>query len=390
MIDINKSSPQKSPFILEAEKHSNKIKNSIELYLESGSANLPGVSNLYYAPIGFLNAAEGMYRSYSIRDYEGIYESGIRITQAFFSYVHAVIQATWNILYVGKFLHFILNPAVNSWLAVGSVFSRNVAAFGFAICALEGVQEIAGLIRSRNFLNENNPSQIEDSIEIENNFYLEKLSQMRKDYFTLSTEELSEIDLQVQNKTEKTLREKLIKTQLEKKKNALIRRVRPWLANQLEAALPELLKNLASTHQTKREKAKEKAALLFKNIATQSHKHLLVHSTGLLSTSFTITGLILGCFVLPLGVALAFLFIGMILSCVRYCLYHGFMDSEGWDFSAAKCIPDFIKDIYAELFPGPVQSTSEIFYPIQFSYALPKMASRKASFKLDYTFKPSQ
>jgi hypothetical protein len=410
MIDINKINSHKNELILKTEKHVNKIghfvSKSVKLYLGSASSNLPGVSNLYYAPQEFLDAAETMYHAYSLGDREGLYENAIRITQAFLSYVHALIQTTWNILYIGTFLNFALKSKVSSLLAAGSAFSKQLSAFGLTICAIEAIQEAVGLTRSIKFLNENNPLQIEElkksspgkEKELETAFYLEKLSKIQQKHLTISPEDQAEIDLHIQNTAsdqssseQKKLRDSLIEAKLDRKKNALIRRVRPKLANELEQSIPELLKNLSSTNEATRDKASEKAAIIFKRIVTQCHKQQLVHCTGLLSVAFTVIGLILGCFVLPLGIALTFLFIGMALSGVRYCLHHGFLDSKGWKFSVSRCIPDPIKDLYKALFPPPVPNTPEVLHPIRFELLLPGAARyNRVPLRLDYTFYPSK
>lgn len=450
MIELKDLSASRQDYTpIEIEPESNKVNrlalDSIALYLGAGSANIPGMSNLIYSPLELVEAGYSAYDAYQINDTEGLYESGVKVVQSLFCIVQAILQTTWNFLFTGKFFHFIAD--IDIWLLTGSPLSREVAALGFVVCAIEGVLETVGLVRTIKFFKENYSSelqelketlQLSDSelkqtkllkclqkilqapfpeeikneidtylannelnesdlsnqflIKIEESYYLEKAKNIQAKFFEISSEEQLEIEEAIQespSENPQLQKQRLTEIHLKRKKNELIRKVHPWLATRIEESLPDLIKNLQSIDPCIRDEAREKALSLFNNIKIQSEKKMIVHSTGLVAIAFTIAGLILSCFALPLGIAIAFLTIGSALGFTRYCMYYGWMDCEGWKFSAYNCIPNFIRKFYEERFlkqaADPITVAPPVYTPHTLQFTIPQQHRRKLP-RLNYSF----
>ncbi len=414
-------------------EHSNKISTvASKIYLGPSSTKMPGLTNIFYAPYELYLGIKASYEAYKIGDKEGIFENGLRIIQAPLCFSNALLQLSWYAIYGGIFLNIINAANFSAILQKVSPLSISIAAVGFAICAIEGALETVGLVRTVKFFKENYlfdteelknsltiqdprvrqvkfyaclqkilqsplPAEIKNEIEsliarngdaesdffqlsakIVENKYLMQLRKLHSTYFQISSKKMLEIDQYVQNKLasespEEQLerRDQIIQANFAMKKRELERRVHPWLANKIENSLPQILQDLESPEQAKRTEAKEKAALIFKNIKIQSQKKLLIHTIGLIAVLITVAGLIAGCLSCPFMIPFILLLLGGILACVRYNLHRGLMDSEGWDFSVSNCIPDIIKQIYKMIFEdvNPVKPKS--YSPPVLTYVLP-------------------
>ncbi len=161
--------------------------------------------------------------------------------------------------------------------------------------------------------------------QIEEKIYLARLEQLHNTYFNGNPGDLTA------------------------KKNELIRRVHPWLADAIEQALPTTIKNLQGPDSLKRAEGKQKAEEIFHHIQLQSQKKILVHSIGLAAVITTTIGLILGCFAVPFFIPFIVLLAGAVLALGRYYLNEGLMDSKGWDFKVENCIPSIVKAIYQKI-----------------------------------------
>ena len=377
-------------------------KNSIssKLYLGPGWTNVPGITNLYYAPHEFVQSAKAMVKAEQIHDREGIAVNRLRAASLYFSFINSLSQLAWYILKGVLYFKVLSDPLNNSLVPL----SMYISGIGFIICAIEGILETHGLVKTKQFYSELNPfelesfkkalndpilgqqkfydllskflksselpSEIKSEIEtflnqvysneefnhqssilfnkIEKNIYTTRLKKLQQIYLQISPENVHAIEASIKNKfpdlsldKQEELKEKIIKENLKERQNDLIRRVHPWLAEEIQENVSEILQDLQS-NPLKSQEAKEKAIEIFKNIKTQSMKKFLIHGIGLTAVLITFAGLILSCVACPFFVPLIILTIGGILAIARYYLDLGLMNSKGWEFKIKNCLPSFL------------------------------------------------
>jgi hypothetical protein len=401
---------------------SSKISNTSNLYLGPGSTSLPGITNLFYAPYHFVKSIKAILLAEQINDREAIVENRLRMTSNNLNFISSLGQTSWYILQGGIYFKILSETSQHSLAPLGAFISG----IGFIICAIEGILETYGLVQTAQFYTHHYPSEIEaikeifnltdpvqrqkkftkfleqfssntplptevkNEIEtflrkknysneefstlstnlldqIEKNIYLTKLQQLQRNYFQISSEEMTQIDVEIQKKfsnlssTEQQQKKEIaIQAKLSKKKNDLARRVQPWLADEISQDASEIIQNLQSADAVKNKEAKEKAAEIFKNIKAQCQKKLLIHGVGLAAVLFTVAGLILSCAACPYLIPFFIIAIGGILAFARYYLYVGFIDSKGWEFKIENCIPDFIKSIFKKREERKVDSPTSL------------------------------
>ena len=387
---------------------SSKISNTTPppVYLGPGYSNLPSVINVVFGPRDLYDSLIASVKAYDIGDREGMVENGLRIAEAPFSLYNAFLQCIWYGLQIAVMAKS-LSASVVAMLIPLSITST---AAGLSICALEGVLETFGIIRSVRFFKENYPSILESLIRasaeqdpakrqeqfnsclekilkidlpasvkaeieafiknksllsgefqevsktllasIEEKIYLHHLQHLRKKNFVISTDKINEIEKYVEKLPRLTAEEKLqrkkqiIATNLDTRKSCLIRRIQHRMTEQLEQQLPELIQNLQSSYPEVRLEAKRKAAELFADLRTQFQKNVLVNAAGLLAVVFTITGLVLGYVACPLLIIITLFVFGGVLAFGRSYLCSGLLESKVWKFEKERCIPHFVKKIF--------------------------------------------
>ncbi len=354
---------------------------SSNLYLGSGSTNVPGLSNIFFAPYDLYHEMNALSAAYKIDDREAVVDKSLKTMQTPFSFSNALMQFSVYVINAGVFLKTFDNAGFAPILALTSPLSKLITATGFVICMLEGLFESLGLARSAELYKD---IYLSDKEELKNKFVntqAEFLAEMHRTYLQISSDEMQEIDDYVKNKLSDLPEEKqnerknlIIQSNLEVKKSALIRRVQPWLANRIEETLPQILENVYSPYRTDAEEAKEKVESLFNNIKIQTEKNLLIYSVGLLAVLFTIAGLLAQCIVVHFVIPVILLGIGGILAISRGLMYLGLKDTEGWDFSVENCIPDTIKTIYNNAIAERAKITNEPYCTLSYSYTLPGSA----------------
>lgn len=344
------------------------------LYLGPGSTNTPGITNLYYAPYELVESLGALAKADAVRDKEGLAENGIRVLSTPFSFTHSVASVAWYGLTGGVFFKVL----EGSWNSVLTPLSNFMAGLGLVICAIEGVLESIGLTRTLQF-------KFKHVFPDEKNDSLTRLKSLQRDYFQISPKQLKKINQYIEkNLSHRPLeeqaakRKELIDTALEEKKNDLIRRVHPWLAQEIETSLPEMIQDLEGYSLSAKEKAQKKAKEIFENLKVQTQKKILIHSLGLAAVALTIAGLILSLVACPALVPLIVLGVGSAFSFARYFAYVGLMDSKGWDFKVANCIPTPIKWIYNKITYKPKPT----FTPIRWHFDLSPKTLKKP--KVDY------
>lgn len=130
---------------------------------------------------------------------------------------------------------------------------------------------------------------------------------------------------------------------IESKNRDLAIRVRPWLAQQIDETLPNLLDALRNGTPQEKELAQIEAKELLKKIKTQAIKKVIGHVLGYAAISLTITGLALASAVTAYIIMTVALFSGAGFGIARYLFNKGVSDSEGWRFNADICIPEIVK-----------------------------------------------
>ncbi len=303
-----------------------------------------------------------MMKAEKVRDNEGMIENGIRVVAAPFSFVNSAASLVWYIAKIGLYFKLISESFTHAL----APFSFYISGLGFVICAIEGVLESLGLHQTKQFYLENYPEEIESLKKLLNDPNPEKFSHEVEKIIksaTLPSPVKEEIEALLQKHADfPQIEEKIYLARLKQlhnsyfsgsdltaKKNELIRRVHPWLADEIEQALPGTIQKMQSSDPSKKAEAKERAGEIFHHIQVQSQKKILVHSIGLAAVITTTVGLVLGCIAAPFFIPLIVLMAGAILALARHYLNAGFMDSKGWEFKVENCIPSIVKTIYRKI-----------------------------------------
>jgi hypothetical protein len=358
------------------------ISGSSKLYLGPGYTIIPGVTNLFFAPYEFFKAAVAMIKAEKVRDNEGMIENGIRVVAAPFSLANSAASLIWYIAKIGLYYKLISESFTHAL----APFSFYIAGLGFVMCAIEGVLESLGLHQTKQFYLENYPQEIESLKKLLNGPDPEKFSHEVEKIIksaTLPFPVKEEIEALLQKHVDfPQIEEKIYLARLKQlhnsyfrgsdltaKKNELIRRVHPWLADEIERALPGTIQKLQSSDPSKKSEGKEKAEEIFHHIQVQSQKKILIHSIGLAVVITTTVGLILGCLAVPFFIPLIVLMAGAVLALARYYLNAGFMDSKGWEFKVENCIPSILKTIYRKIIESEkIEKPTPVAIPIPKSF----------------------
>lgn len=261
---------------------------------------VPAITNLLFTPGELYHEIGSLYTASQISDNEALADNALRCIQAPANLSNAALQISDYILSAGTFFNWI-EEKISTIL---HPLSQAIAGLGIALVTIELILESINLARAVDFFND-----FDD--DVENN-----ISKLCSTY----------------------------DPQDQVKKNALIRRVQPWLATQIEQETPQILCDLGSENLEKKKAASEKAVIIFKHIQEQCQKKWLIHSLGILAAILILAGLIAGLCTCPYLVPLVLIGIGTVLSWSRNALYMGYLDSKGWNFSFENCIPEIIKN----------------------------------------------
>lgn len=169
---------------------------------------------------------------------------------------------------------------------------------------------------------------------------------LQKEYFSLTDKEIYLIkeyiewkdkDDPIQQKRQHfaCVSEKLLKI----KRDALKRRISPWLVEEVEKAMPQMMLDLLHGDTTTKNQAELKAQDFVKNIDIQGKKLIFFHSLSLLALTFFMIGLI-STIVATGGISL--LVCSVVSSSIlfsRYILAKGMLPEKGWHFSATNMLP---------------------------------------------------
>lgn len=128
-----------------------------KLYLGPGYTNVPGLSNLFYVPYDAYESCVASIKAYQIGDKEGVIENGLRIAGAPFTFSNAALQLTFYGVQAGIYLK-VLSQSLATSLAP---LSSKISGAGIAFSLIEGILESLGIKRSRRFLIDNYPFNLE-------------------------------------------------------------------------------------------------------------------------------------------------------------------------------------------------------------------------------------
>lgn len=432
--------------------HPIKISNATSnLYLGPGSPNVPGMTNVYFAPSNLIDAIKALIASKKIGDKEGVVENTLRIIGTPFCFSNAFMQCIYNAIHAGVYFNVLSHPSLSFALSTTGPLSLAIAIAGFIFCVIEGAIESFGLIRTIDFFKNSYPAEIEElkesiacdnpearqlkfsscikkilqlplppdvisemnsflenrnlsepeflqmakqiSEKIETNVYLSELTKLQRTYLQISPEEVLEINDYVQNELSRLSLEEqnarktqITQNTLDSKKNELIRKIHPWLVDEIENSLPDLIRDLQSPLLNKQKEAKDIAESVFANIKIQAFKKMLIHSVGMLAVLITIAGLITGCITCPILIPFLLLGLGGCIAITRGILHWGYMNSKGWNFSTQDCIegliPESVRELFEKTFSKKNEYKIKIRDPIILKYTLP--GSRVITYKQGY------
>lgn len=390
--------------------------NQILAYNGAGCTNVPGMTNLLYAPGDISNTTKALFKAYDLNDQEALLDTLVRISGMPFSILHAFLTMISNALEACAFFKLISSPVLK--------FTFPIVIFGLALTSIEGIYELVGLKRSIKFsidihhqllgkiakiLNAKTPKEqvvrlekFLQKLQLKNgdnqfpNALLKILDEWKSDpgktqqqlvnileqfkepltkraltslhskFFTLSENDHQKIrTLMTQYfsglkdaERDKKLAEITEKT-LTVKKNKLARRVRPWLAAELDKELPILLSLLNSANPHVRKRAVQRGEALFHKVKTQTDKKLFMSILGGITILLTLAGLALMLIGAPYLLPLLLITAGGALSILSSVLHAGLMDNEGWKVTWSNAVPEFVKTLYHKLFTKKVASVNK-------------------------------
>ena len=188
--------------------------------------------------------------------------------------------------------------------------------------------------------------------ELSRHLLIKNLATLQNKYLQVSSEEVKTIGERVSKKYSKTnipsdiidkeIENGLIK-ELNKKKKALARRVRPWMVTEAGELVTPLLKDLVTKPQDST--AIKEGLKLMNDIRTQNKKKKIAHALAVIGLLMLAASFVL---LLPVAHALAaayvLMVIGTILATGRMVFFQGMSDLRGWDFNLKMLVPKTIRE----------------------------------------------
>lgn len=297
---------------------------------------IPGSTGIT-APVDACFYISGYIRASAFHDKEAQYDLLIRLSALPLGFIYSIVYILSGISKIGAFFDW-----TRDLTGIARALGQCLNILGLIFTGLETIFESYNFYKDGKFLVSLKPfrNNLETTKEV--------LTTLYQDYFQLNEEEvavLSNLCHKIANSSE----EKKCIMQgiqwMEMKKAELIHRVHPWAAERIERELtPLLLERLSDPED---QDAHTIAANLLKIIRQQSWKKVVVHVLGLLTLGIQGVSYSL----MLLGVPFSILFFGLFFLCYfsRYFIMRGTFDQEGWRFSAADCIPGFIKTLRAKI-----------------------------------------
>ena len=176
------------------------------------------------------------------------------------------------------------------------------------------------------------------------------LRDMQKRYLVLSKEGVEQVTKRVLEKEshrspeeQKELLALRLKEALNNKYKKLARRVRPWMADEINEKIPSILKGLESASCEDRKLAINQGFELMETVRIQNRKKQIIHVIGIICMTLSIAYCI-GMMVAAPPVALIVL--GILITFVglgRFLLFSGSLDTRGWHFSKKNLLPLFLQ-----------------------------------------------
>lgn len=306
---------------------------------DPSESHFPALSQFIYAPISIGYTLPKILKADPKMDLEGSLDIALRIHRAHISFFYA---ATTLFSFIAPF--FQIFHTINAFSKIKNVVTP---ALGIFLSIFEMVSEIISLKRVVQFNNK----------VLSNKNLNENIKYLKSEYFNIDTKEITIINEYTKLKYPHLERadfkqkfKEISRKVLQIKKCDLARRMRPWLAMEIEGKIPKLLKGLNSIDDKVRMQSLEEAKSLIASIDLQVTKRLLIHTIGLISLGFTITGLLLTLASGPFLPIFIILGVGGLLAGGRYLLSAGYLESRGWKFRLDNCVPTWVNKVYFQLF----------------------------------------
>lgn len=318
-----------------------------DLYLGPGYNNLPGISNIVFAPYTYFESIKATYAAYKIGDKEGIFQNSLRIINTPLAFIHSLLQANWYVIEGGTLLNLFSSKVSNFLPAL----ARQGSILGIIAALFELFIETHSLNKQISFSNRFLNSK-QDPLAAQ-----ELLKNIRKKYFEISPKRQEKIHSYVQKHLKNSTVEiqerhknKIIEQNLLRNKEKLIRRVQPWLVDKIEKELPQLLLDLQSSNTVLRAGAVTQSVAICKDLNTQSQKLIIILIVALSSILLVIVGLSLS-LVASLHFLIPFLVVGAgtTLGLLRASLSKGLLAHSGWDLDIHACLPNFVQKMIREM-----------------------------------------
>ncbi len=176
------------------------------------------------------------------------------------------------------------------------------------------------------------------------------LCDMEKNYLHLSEEGVELVAKRVlekeRHKSPEEQEELLalrLKEALNNKYKKLARRVRPWMADEINGKIPSILNGLKSLSCEEQKLATDQGFELMEMARIQNRKKQIIHVIGIICMTLAIAffiGVMVGT---PLTTLIV---LGVLVTLVgfgRFLLFSGWLDTRGWHFSKKSLLPLFVQ-----------------------------------------------
>lgn len=114
-----------------ARARSSKVSN---LYLGSGFSNLPGTTNIIFAPEKLIEQIKATGQAYRIKDQEGVVDNSLSSVTSSFSIYNAFLQLSWYVMHAGTLLNILKKGDFYWILHAASPLSKAIFVAGLVVC----------------------------------------------------------------------------------------------------------------------------------------------------------------------------------------------------------------------------------------------------------------
>lgn len=349
-------------------------KQLVEVREVNYSLSLPGAMDVFYAPYHFFSALKDLIIFSITGDDDGIAESTLKLTSAFFSFIRALDRISLIFVNVAT---TVFNKTVWSITLI----------FGLIVCAIELGFEGFRLGNQASFhssmISFKNSWMYEDFKDIKLEDLSDKIEEIERaisnsqneltnafgeeSYLNMASflqmlkcrascpgnkieimHDLNKFQRKFAQESQNYDLQSIFKEYCYKEKKVensirqLYNRLQPWQAKEFIDKTPEIVEGLNSKDPTRINSSIEAGKELLESMKIQSEKKLLIHCLGIIAIAATIASMI-GAFILPPVPIMILGIVSAIVCAAPGILGGGMLDVKGWDFDPVNLIPNWLR-----------------------------------------------